>query len=238
MDNSIKPVNDRISSVSRAIYALTSSVLTTVICDTLSNTQYQAQYNGSPLVFSEVSNNSASQISLVILVFCLTWGISTYLIPYIQKLYQRFRYHNLKPSTAKKMTLLLEQAIKTINYLEPYYNNSTVDNRYKASMQQLYSKQLFQTIIQLNNTFCPANKLIAINNRDKFRRIGTTTLCDVRRKLSDYELYSVVNVLSLMVDQLQYNANGNPLLNADCIKSKEYLEEILIFCDSINQQNT
>ena len=106
-----------------AITALTSSILTSLICDTISNTSYVLQTDEKQYTLATAGNSFSGSVVFVLLVFSIIWIIISIIIPIGLRLKERISYRKIDQPNRKTLVSTFNRSKEIALSLRPVFIN-------------------------------------------------------------------------------------------------------------------
>ena len=210
-----------------AITALTSSILTSLICDVFSNTSYVLQTGEKQYMLTPTGNSFSGSVVFVILIFSIIWIIISIIIPIGSRLKERVSYRKIDQPNGKTLVGTFNQSKEIALSLRPVFINE-IGNVSDLDTIKLYTKDLANVITALHKKFKPHNKKMQKHIVDHFRKPAHSSIFNIDSGISDYEFSALIVMLKKMVvnaQKCEKNTNEKLFLK-DCNEMLDYLEEL------------
>ncbi len=210
-----------------AITALTSSILTSLICDVFSNTSYVLQTGEKQYMLTPTGNSFSGSVVFVILIFSIIWIIISIIIPIGSRLKERVSYRKIDQPNGKTLVGTFNQSKEIALSLRPVFINE-IGNVSDLDTIKLYTKDLANVITALHKKFKPHNKKMQKHIVDHFRKPAHSSIFNIDSGISDYEFSALIVMLKKMVvnaQKCEKNTNEKLFLK-DCKEMLDYLEEL------------
>lgn len=210
-----------------AITALTSSILTSLIYDTISNTSYVLQTSEKQYTLTSTGNSFWENIVFILLVFSIIWIIISIIIPIGLRLKEQVSYRKINQPTRKTLVSTFNQSKEIAASLRPVFMNE-IGVALDLDMAKLYTKDLAKVITALHKNFKPHNQKIQKHIVDHFRKPAHSSIFNINSGISDYEFFALIAMLKKMVENVQNCATGTKeeLFLKDCKEMLNYLKEL------------
>lgn len=218
--NSYKTVETKLWNT---VSMLTSGVLTSLIYGLLSGSSYELNIEGKHYEVTSTGMNIWCAFGLIVITFLSLWTLISVLIPWLLRIRKRFAYDKIKKITAKDLIRVLDETKGSINDLYVIFDSANGKNK---DLLRLHSRELAKTILRLHSTFFPQNKRLRKIIEKYFRQYEHATIVTIDQKVSGYELAAAVALLQNMVSQLKMVAGNDALLEKDCTKMEDALNDL------------
>ncbi|MBD5552676.1 MAG: hypothetical protein HDQ96_16170 [Lachnospiraceae bacterium] len=216
------------SKLWKAITAVASSIITNLLCSSLSHNSYIIQPNETQyIVISDNSNIKSNTLLFVgiLLLFFALWGILSAAIPISTKLFKNIRFKKMKFHSRKDLvntiSLTKEQALnlKDIFYDEQYLTSN-------INFAKLKIRELSVIISTLHATFIPHNQQRKLHMKDNFRYPEHSSIININSSVSKYEFGALIELLQKMVNNVSLYANSDSLMEQDCLQMSAMLKDL------------
>lgn len=212
-------------SLQNSIAVITSSILTHLICNSLTDTLYVVQTVDEQVTLIPFNENHHLKIGFILLTFTIVWIMISIAIPAIFKIINRFRFRKIIRHSPKYLVTQFDLKRKEVLNLEKYFffDKPNIAN---TNMVLLNVKELAIIITDIHRSFCPHNKQLKRHMRYNFRNHNHSTIINISNKISDYEFFSLINLLERMVSIALIYTTHNSLLEKDCQEMQKMLNEL------------
>lgn len=211
-------------SMQNSMGAIASSILTDIICSSLANDSYILKIIDLQPTFIPVNENRPIKIGIILLIFSVSWIMISVIIPLIVKFIKRFQFKKIIRHSPKYIASQFELRKKETLNLEKIFFNK--DNTFNYNTALLNTKDLAIIITDIHKNFCPHNKQLKMLMKHNFRNHNHSTIINIANKISDYEFYSLINLLEKMVNSIFLLTTQNSLLKKDCLEMQGMLNEL------------
>lgn len=210
-----------------AITALTSSILTSLICDTISNTSYVLQTDEKQYTLTTAGNSFSGSVVFVLLVFSIIWIIISIIIPIGLRLKERISYRKIDQPNRKTLVSTFNRSKEIALSLRPVFINE-IGSVLDFDMVKLYTKDLADVITTLHKKFKPHNQKMQKHIVDHFRRPAHSSIFNIDSGISNYEFSALIAMLKKMVENAQEcdTKTSEELFLKDCEEMLSYLKEL------------
>lgn len=210
-----------------AITALTSSILTSLICDTISNTSYVLQTSENQYTLTPTGNSFSNSVVFVLLIFSIIWIIISIIIPLGLRLKERISYRKIDQPNRKALVSTFNWSKEIALSLRPVFideNGAALD----LDMVKLYTKDLADVITALHKKFKPHNQKMQKHIADNFRKPAHSSIFNIDIGISNYEFSALIAMLTKMVENAQKceTNTSEELFLKDCEEMRGYLKEL------------
>jgi len=208
-------------TIPSALYALVSSILSSLFYGFLSDSEKVITKVGSTYVVSDVNKFSPFvSFGITIVLFISVWLILIFGIPFIVSLYDRFRFRTVHKFSRQEFITEYSKARNDIIDVYSQLHPNNFDSEYYI---QVIFKKLFTSVNSLYNLFNPVSK-------KEFHRVNSwlrsgNILDDVGCAVSKYDLIAVIYLAEESISKNK--SNEQTLFNKDCREARERLDELI-----------
>lgn len=216
------------SKLWKAVTAVASSIMTSLLCNFLSHGSYIIQPNGTEyLIVSDDSNMKSDALTFIgiLLLFFVLWGILSISIPISTKILKKVRFKKMKfhsrNDLVNTISMTKEQAIN-LKYLfyDEQYLISNID------LAKLQIRTLAVIISTLHAKFIPHNQQRRLHMKDNFRHPDHSSIISINSGVSKYEFLTLIELLQKMVHNVTLHTTEDNLIQQDCIQMSTMLNDL------------
>lgn len=210
-----------------AITALTSSILTSLVCDAISDTSYVIQTGEKQYTLTATGNSSSGSVVVVLLIFSIIWILISIIIPIGLRLKERVSYRKIDQPNRKALVSTFNWSKEIALSLRPVFINE-IGTVLDLNMVKLYMEDLAGAITALHKKFKPHNQKMQKHIVDHFRRPAHSSIFNIDSGISNYEFSALIAMLKKMVENAQEcEANAKEeLFLKDCKEMLDCLKEL------------
>lgn len=210
-----------IRTISSALLALASSVLTDLVYGEISNAGYEMQFVDGKVILEQVNElGFGIRVLAIGIVFFATWLLLFTVRWCFPQLVKRIVYrnkHNYTKDRVYSNFVLAESILLETGRMIKAEPNTTI----------FYAKEIGKVVTSLYNTFCPPKKRLSRVIKATFR---TGVAGDFDQRISPYEYFALIDVAEEQLTALTA-ASEDSMLKDDCKRLCDQLNELR----SINQ---
>lgn len=210
-----------------AITALTSSILTSLICNAVSNTSYVLQTDEKQYTLMAAGNSFSGSVVFVLLVFSIIWIVISIIIPIGLRLKERVSYRKIDQPNREALVSTFNRSKEIALSLRPVFINE-IGTVLDLNMVKLYTKDLADVITALHKKYKPHNQKMQKHIVDHFRRPAHSSIFNINSGISNYEFTALIAMLKKMVENAQKcgTNTSEELFLKDCKEMLDYLKEL------------
>ena len=177
-----------------AVSGLISSILTSILYDVISDSNFEAYKMKDHVSIVEVDVFSLSQkIVLIILVYIILSAIVFVLIPLICFFLERLQLKKTRKFTCEYVVLQYNQTKRTIQELSAFE---------RCGMMSIWTDRLLGCIHVLYKIFCTENKSLQSVVKNSFRNEELRIDAEINNRISPYEYIELIKVLENMLRRM------------------------------------
>lgn len=207
------------------ISVLTSGVLTSLIYESISKSSYVLEIEGKQYVFTSTGAGFWGAMGVILVTFFFLWAVISILIPLVLRIKKRFTYDKIKRVNAKELIKTIDKVKESIMFLYPIF---CTENKaeFHPEFARLHNRDLAKTILLLHRKFLPSNKKLRKSIKGYFRNADHSSIITIDKKISNYELLSIIVLLREMVESIKETDYADELFQKDCIEMENALDEL------------
>ena len=223
------------SKLWKAVTAVASSIMTSLLCNFLSHGSYIIQPNGTQyLIVSDDSNMKSDALTFVgiLLLFFVLWGILSVTIPISTKILKKVRFKKMKFYSRNDLVNTISTTKEQAINLEKFF----YDEQYLVSnidLAKLQIRTLAVIISALHAKFVPHNQQRKLHMKDNFRHPDHSSIININSGVSKYEFLALVELLQKMVHNVALHTNEDNLIQQDCIQMSAMLKDLKDLADAM-----
>lgn len=224
----MKQLNQFETKLWNAITAVASGIMTSLICDLISNTSYVIKYDNNQYVLTQSDNgmnNTVSAIFITVIIFFVFWGSFTVIIHIGAKTIRQLKFNEIKRFSGKDFVDEINNTKEQIIKLKNIYfdeQNMILNDKYA----KLLIRELAVLIVSLQAKVNQATKHHNSHSKDYFRRSDYPSIININARVSRYEYIALTEILSEMVNNAILHTDGDELMDNDCKQMMDILNEI------------
>lgn len=225
------------SKLWKAITAVASGIMTSLLYDLLSSPSYVLHQEGVNYILTPDGNNAKStffSIIFILLLFLFLWGVFTAIILIGSKISKQLRFREPEYVNGKKLVATISEAKKKMLLLKDIYFCHEHGNITNIDFISLHLTELATIICSLHKNFIPCNKYRKSHMKDYFRHPDYSSIINITDSVSKYELLALIELLNKMVEIISSYNLEDELIDQDCGEMKTMLKDLKDVADSIN----
>ena len=212
------------SKLWKAITAVASGIMTSLLYDLFSQTSYVLQQEGTQYILRQ-SNNDVRSVLLtalsVFLMFFIIWIIFIFIIQIGVKISKQLKFHKIERIHRDKLVNIYINAKNQTIQLKKKF-----DNEPNANSAKLQLRELASIIIPLHTCFCPHNLRMKVHIKDYFRNPKHDTFLNVINMVSKYEFLSLIELLNEILKNFNFYSNDDELMKNDCKNIAKLIDDL------------
>lgn len=223
------------SKLWKAITAVASGIMTSLLHDLVSQTSYILRSEGMHYVIvandSNMKNTTFTIVSIFLLFFTL-WGIFTLIIQIASRLSKQLSFKKMEHISGNTLVNTIDKAKEQTIYLKNRFNNESL-NISVATLAKLQLRNLALIITSLHVKFVPHNLYRKDHMKYNFRHPDHSTIINISNGVSKYEFISLIELLYDLVNTASLHTNEDKLMIKDCEEILKMLNELKEIADSV-----
>lgn len=223
------------SKLWKAITAVASGIMTSLLYDLVSQTSYILRPEGMQYVLiaddNNVKNTTFAVISILLLFFCL-WGVFTIIIQTASKFSKQLSFKKMEHISGNALVNAIDRAKEQTIYLKSSFNNESFGIS-DSTLAKLQLRNLAVIITALHVKFVPHNLYRKNHMKYNFRQPDHSTIINISNSISKYEFLSLIELLYDLVNSASLHTNGDKLMIKDCNEILTMLNELKKVVDSV-----
>lgn len=216
------------SKLWKAITAVASGIMTSLLYDLVSQTSYILRPEGNQYVIiaddSNMKNTTFAVISILLLFFSL-WGVFTIIIQSASKLSKQLSFKKMEHISGNALVNAIDRAKEQTIYLKSSFNNESFSIS-DSTLAKLQLRNLAAIITSLHVKFVPHNLYRKNHMKYNFRQPDHSTIINISNSVSKYEFLSLIELLYDLVSNASLHTNGDKLMIKDCKEILTMLKEL------------
>lgn len=223
------------SKLWKAITAVASSIMTSLLYDLLSRTSYVMQKDGARYILTpddSTAKNTILSIVIIVLLFFFLWGIFTATIQIGVKISRQLRFKEIEHISGKDLVKALNTAkANTLLLKKGFYDEQS--NILNINFVVLHLTELAIIVSSLHAMFVPHNRQRKANIKDYFRQPNRSTIIGITNGVSKYEFMALIELLYKMTNDISSCSLQDELMTKDCSEMLAMLNELKEIANSV-----
>lgn len=210
------------NNIQNALFAVASSILTSILCDEFTDGNYVIQQTAEQIKIIQIrEHNFVMQIFFIIGIYLIIWCLITLLVPRIFHFLSRFRYPKIKNYSKKMVVSHYKETKHSILKLHGVICNEGKEN--DISYITLYTEELSCIINKMYATFCSPKEYNRKVIKSSFRK--GVSINDIGLFISPYEYYALIEEIKKLLDICLSN-NTDPISQLDYEKLQARINKL------------